>query len=78
MYKLLYIFTIKLQTYTKQTLNIPTMQFNIPKPKIAVDICLRNVIEKDISAHKILTPIEVTKYLTDKSQLEALKKFNNK
>ena len=54
------------------------MQFEIPKPKIAVDIYLQNVIEKDISAHKVLTPIEVTKYLTDKSQLEELKKFNNK
>lgn len=54
------------------------MQFEIPKLKIAVDICLQNVIEKDISAYKVLTPIEVTKYLTDKSQLEELKKFNNK
>jgi hypothetical protein len=54
------------------------MQVDIPKPKIAVDICLRNVIEKDISTHKVLTPIEVTKYLTDKSKFEELQKFNNK
>ena len=54
------------------------MQSDIPKPKIAVDIFLNNVIEKDISDQKVLTPIEVTKYLTDKSQLEELKKFNNK
>ena len=38
----------------------------------------RNVIKKDISTHKVLTPIEVTKYLTDKSKFEELQKFNNK
>jgi hypothetical protein len=53
------------------------MQFIISTPKIAVDISLNNVIEKDTSKQKVFTPTEVTKYLTNKSHIEALQKFNN-
>jgi len=48
-----------------------------PQIKIELDTsCVGNVIEKNINKDQIQTPMEVTKYLTDKSKIEALKNFN--
>jgi hypothetical protein len=48
-----------------------------PQIKIEVDTsCVGNVIEKNIKSIQIQTPMQVTKYLTDKSKIEAVKNFN--